>query len=425
MVAVIDWILDTPARGPWTAGQASQAGRMLARTHRTLAKIIPTGWTSAPEIYRRLSTGDLTARLQRLAGHIDTRPETALTRRHRDQVQRRIELAARLDELRSTLPTPRVQPLHGDYTRPNLLFDGDTLVGVIDPRPKVGDPVTEVGRAAFDPQTVAADPAWRDAATAFIHAYFAEGGTAPRDQLHYAARLALLRTLTSTYPLENHYLDPDPVVQDSLDDYWDQRCALLERLLPELADVEADLADLTAGRPRTRRVLVTGVSATGKTTLARRLRERERGHHAISLDSVEGLCFWADDHGLEVSPPEYLDHDWLTTHSWRWRPHVLDEMLADTMYSSEPVVYYCGTAANQRDLADGSTRSSRSKSTNPPCSPACTAQRAATTLCPHFGVPDWRGADSGRTSAFRRPASRSFGVGAAASSALRIGCRSR
>ncbi|GIF98761.1 AAA family ATPase [Catellatospora citrea] len=99
-----------------------------------------------------------------------------------------------------------------------------------------------------------------------------------------------------------------------------------------------------------RNVLITGVSAAGKSTLARWL--AEHGQRAVSLDGYPGLCDWVDEHGRGVTWPTDPDHEWMTRHRWVWRPQVLDGILADAANQAGGTLFACGRAVNAREMAD-------------------------------------------------------------------------
>jgi energy-coupling factor transporter ATP-binding protein EcfA2 len=97
-------------------------------------------------------------------------------------------------------------------------------------------------------------------------------------------------------------------------------------------------------------VLVTGVSGSGKSTIARQL--TAMGHEAISMDGDDLLCGWCDRHGHRVTRPAEPDADWLAAHDWRWVPERLDAILADARRRRVNTLFLCGCAANGLDLAD-------------------------------------------------------------------------
>ena len=96
--------------------------------------------------------------------------------------------------------------------------------------------------------------------------------------------------------------------------------------------------------------LVTGPTGAGKSSVARRL--RERGHHAVSLDSDRELCGWTDAAGGRVPGPAEPDRDWLARHRWTWDPDRLDDIIAEAARGRVDVLWLCGYAANARQLVD-------------------------------------------------------------------------
>lgn len=98
-----------------------------------------------------------------------------------------------------------------------------------------------------------------------------------------------------------------------------------------------------------RTVWVTGVSGTGKSAVSRRL--AARGHHAVSTDSLPGLCGWVDEQGNPAQLPPHPELAWLHCHHWVWHPAVLDEALDRWRERGAPVLFLCGNAANSLSLA--------------------------------------------------------------------------
>jgi broad-specificity NMP kinase len=98
-------------------------------------------------------------------------------------------------------------------------------------------------------------------------------------------------------------------------------------------------------------VLVTGVSGSGKSAIARRL--TAMGRDAISMDADEQLTGWHDTAtGQRVARPDVPDAEWLAEHEWRWDPGRLDAIIADARGRNVDVLFLCGHAANGLDLAD-------------------------------------------------------------------------
>jgi adenylate kinase family enzyme len=97
-------------------------------------------------------------------------------------------------------------------------------------------------------------------------------------------------------------------------------------------------------------VLVTGVSGSGKSALARRL--TAMGRDAISMDADDQLTGWNDTAtGQRVARPDVPDAEWLAEHEWRWDPGRLDAIIADARGRNVDVLFLCGLAANGLDLA--------------------------------------------------------------------------
>jgi hypothetical protein len=79
---------------------------------------------------------------------------------------------------------------------------------------------------------------------------------------------------------------------------------------------------------------------------------RERGHHAVSLDSDRELCGWTDAAGRRVVRPAEPDRAWLARHRWTWDANRLDEIIAEAARGRVDVLWLCGYAANARQLVD-------------------------------------------------------------------------
>jgi hypothetical protein len=89
-----------------------------------------------------------------------------------DTLDERAGQLARLSGLRSELPRLGWQVLHGDYTLANLLFGGERLSAVLDFRPPEPFLVAyELGRIAFNPDSIATDRGWLGGARAVLRGY--------------------------------------------------------------------------------------------------------------------------------------------------------------------------------------------------------------------------------------------------------------
>ena len=91
-----------------------------------------------------------------------------------------------------------------------------------------------------------------------------------------------------------------------------------------------------------KKLYITGVSGTGKTTVAKAL--NKRGVYAFDIDSIAGLCHWENKETGEKSDWfSGIGADWVKAHSWicdlRMLKGLLDEQKRD--------VVVLGLASNQ------------------------------------------------------------------------------
>ena len=97
------------------------------------------------------------------------------------------------------------------------------------------------------------------------------------------------------------------------------------------------------------RLLVTGVSGAGKSTIARQL--RAWGHHALSADADTVLCGWYDVQRRRVTRPAHPAAAWLAVHQWEGGPGRLDEIIAEAERVGAASLWLCGQAGNALELA--------------------------------------------------------------------------
>ena len=97
---------------------------------------------------------------------------------------------------------------------------------------------------------------------------------------------------------------------------------------------------------RMKTVYITGVSGTGKTTLANEL--EKRGFYTISIDEVDGLCSWvnqetgAKDGGKNTE----LNIEFVDAHDWVCDIDLLRKLLDKNL----EVAFVLGMATNQNDF---------------------------------------------------------------------------
>ncbi len=94
-----------------------------------------------------------------------------------------------------------------------------------------------------------------------------------------------------------------------------------------------------------KKIYITGVSGTGKTTIATEL--TKRGYYAISLDEAEGLCSWVNqESGQKHKGEAELNPDFVDKHDW-----ICDiKLLKELMDKGNDSVFVLGLAGNQDDF---------------------------------------------------------------------------
>ncbi|MFB8761168.1 phosphotransferase enzyme family protein [Nocardiopsis alba] len=246
-VSVWEWVDGhTQSRG-FTDTQLVTAGQALGHIHTVFARH-PRSRTASPWT-REWFAPDLDG----IRGRVDGLLQVIGERVQQDEfdVHAQVALAERrtmlaeVPRLLAGVPTDvTTQVLHGDYTAPNLLFDGDELAAVIDFLPPVPYMIAfELGRIAFDPRTVALDEQWIDSAAALIAAYVEANPRVARRDVLACGRVILIQMLTSLYRVEQHYRGTG-LLQDDLDRFWRLRHRTARRLLENLEAVESMLDDI-------------------------------------------------------------------------------------------------------------------------------------------------------------------------------------
>lgn len=231
---VCEWVggLALPEMAP-QAGYT--AGRVLATIHHALrleqavpGSSIKRSWLSGDEILS--DTREILVRLRsvRQMSQLDSEIQCAL--------ERRLAALDTMDQVRSGMPSGAGrQILHGDYTRANLLFFGEELIGVIDVAGCLGSPLWELARIAFEPKTVAARPDWLSVAARTVSGYREVDGdidVAP------VVRLAALYHLSSSWGVMGRYGEHGAVSMTGNERYWLNRQLTGMRLLERLPEIE-------------------------------------------------------------------------------------------------------------------------------------------------------------------------------------------
>ncbi|MGK5496725.1 phosphotransferase enzyme family protein [Streptomyces sp. URMC 125] len=250
--AVVEEAPGRVATSAMTVARAEHIGMVLGRMHRVLA--------AYPLPRHRQHVRWWIGSVEDALVRCDTVLASASRRQHgdlallRSQIARRREdLRAHVDRLRSGLPAELVeQAAHADFTRTNMLVLTDVVTGVIDFRCARALPAWELGRAAFDPRTVACGDRWVDCALAMVSAYRSENPSLPLVDVLACARVALLYMLFSFFGATTAgYGLPDEAEAD-LKRHWTERQTSIRRLVDNLLDLE-DVLRTAAEHPGGRR----------------------------------------------------------------------------------------------------------------------------------------------------------------------------
>ncbi len=157
--------------------------------------------------------------------------------RYQSALRERLDDLKRVDDLRQLMPSLTSQLVHHDYTRPNLLFEHRSVVAILDLKGHVGPPIWELGKIAFEPQTVVRSTDWLDVACAATAAYCAEHPEAAASAWS-CARAVVLYNMFSFWGPWQRYVEGIRAEQQDMDDYWLNRHATTRRLLANLHLVE-------------------------------------------------------------------------------------------------------------------------------------------------------------------------------------------
>jgi adenylate kinase family enzyme len=93
-----------------------------------------------------------------------------------------------------------------------------------------------------------------------------------------------------------------------------------------------------------KKIYITGVSGTGKTTLARAFLDKKLT--AYSIDEVPKLCSWINKStGKKVDYEAKLDNEFIKSHDW-----ICDPILLSKLLEVKGDVYVFGISANQNEF---------------------------------------------------------------------------
>ncbi|MFD8716863.1 phosphotransferase enzyme family protein [Streptomyces sp. NPDC059629] len=226
---------------------AENIGVVMGRMHRVLAAYPLPGRVQHTR-WRTESVDDAVARCDTVIVRAVREGHHDLDQLGTDIEQRRADLRGQVPRLRERLPEMLVeQALHADLSRTNLITLADSVTGVIDFRCLTASPAWELGRAAFDPRTVATSTDWMSCALAMVRAYREEHPSLPSREVRSCARIALLYMLSSLYGATTTEYGLPEAAETDLRRHWCERQIAIRRLLGNLEDLEEALTDVAAG----------------------------------------------------------------------------------------------------------------------------------------------------------------------------------
>ncbi|SDT07498.1 Ser/Thr protein kinase RdoA involved in Cpx stress response, MazF antagonist [Brevibacterium sandarakinum] len=234
VLSVSSWVDGTAMRAPVSTMQAKQIGAALGRLHRAFAELAPTPTlVTADEepwlVWDRQETDASFARLEALIRQRGTDPngfdQTAL-----ETLAERHSWLDALGQSLTALPPLTRQAGHGDFAAPNLLFDGENLVAVVDFSAASPQLVSyEIGRIAYGPE-IMLSPEPETLAATFIDAYQEANPAVSNADIAHARACAFIQLARSIYPLDERYADQGRF-PDDLDDFWLRRHRTARSLL--------------------------------------------------------------------------------------------------------------------------------------------------------------------------------------------------
>ncbi|WP_435212000.1 phosphotransferase enzyme family protein [Streptomyces sp. bgisy034] len=245
--AVVDEAPGHVSTTAMTGALAEHIGVVMGRMHRILAAY-PMPDQVQHARWRTATVHDGAAKCDSVLASALGQGHDRLGQLRLDLDQRREDLHEHTHRLREQLPHELVeQALHADLTRTNLIVLADSVTGVIDFRGARAMPAWELGRAAFDPRTVANSPQWMSRALAMARAYISENPGLPLEEVRACARIALLYMLFSFYGANTSEYGLLAAAEADLKQHWRERQTTIRLLLHHLDELDDAFSGLPAG----------------------------------------------------------------------------------------------------------------------------------------------------------------------------------
>ncbi len=249
----VAWAVTEEAPGrvstePLTVPRAQHIGLMLGRMHRALASYPPPARVRQTR-WRTADVEAAVATTETVLARATAQRDPYLDRLRVDLAQRREDLYTQVPRLRDGLPDRLVtQAGHADFTRTNFLTQEDVLTAILDFRGETCLLAWELGRAAFDPRTVANSPSWMTCALRLIDAYRTENPDLPLADIRASARIALLYMLFSFYGATTAEYSLPAEAEADIRRHWEERQLTVRRLLDNLDALEVALVAIAQGQ---------------------------------------------------------------------------------------------------------------------------------------------------------------------------------
>jgi homoserine kinase type II len=226
VLSVTEWVPGQTLSPPVSLGQATQIGAALGRLHQAFAALAPppAAVTAAEEEWLRWDAADVVTRWERAEALVRDRGDDpdGFDRVALAALAERRDWLTALDRVLTGVPPLTRQWVHGDYAAPNLLFDGDRLVAVVDFANASPHLIAyELGRIAFGPEVVLS-PHGPTLSATVLDAYVAASPAATEADVAWAEACAFVQLARSTYPVTARYAGTGRFRAD-LDDFWVRR----------------------------------------------------------------------------------------------------------------------------------------------------------------------------------------------------------
>ena len=226
VLSVAEWLPGQTLSAPVSPGQATQIGTALGRLHQAFAALapLPAAVTAVEEEWLRWDPEEVVTHWDRAEALVRSRGDDphGFDRIALAALAERRGWASTLARVLTSIPPLTRQWVHGDYAAPNLLFDGERLVAVVDFANASPHLIAyELGRIAFGPE-VTLSPNGEALSAAVLDAYVAANPAATAADVACAEACAFVQLARSTYPVSARYAGTGRFRAD-LDDFWVRR----------------------------------------------------------------------------------------------------------------------------------------------------------------------------------------------------------